>query len=207
MRFAMGEVAGIKSDQPTLQKVTLVADIPLAEPADLTVELWADRRPKNWMGYTAKGEERQYVPRRRRHIIILVLDFFARLLQEFNEMPITENDRDKTEFTCYSGLYQFSRIPFGLTNAPATFQKAINIILSRFRWKSSLVYLDDIMISRKSWEEHMVLVDEILFILERAGGKLKLRKCESVVEKIEHLSHVVRPGRLEVEAASTAALE
>ena len=123
------------------------------------------------------------------------------------QMPIPEPDRDKTAFSCHSGLYRFSRMPFGLTNAPATFQRAMDILLSPFRWKSCLVYLDDIIIFSKSWEEHISHVDEILSVLEKAGVKLKLGKCECFVEKIKYLGHVVRPGTLEIDAARTAALE
>ncbi|CDF41202.1 unnamed protein product [Chondrus crispus] len=53
----------------------------------------------------------------------------------------------------------------------------------------------------------MVHVDEIMSVLEKAGVKLKLRKCEFFVEKIKYLGHVVRPGTLEVDAARIAALE
>ena len=123
------------------------------------------------------------------------------------QMPIPESGRNKTAFSCHSGLYRFSRMPFGLTNAPATFQRAMDILLSPFRWKSCLVYLDDIIIFSKSWEEHIVHVEEILSVLEKAGVKHKLRKCDFFVEKIKYLGHVVRPGTLEVDAARTAALE
>ncbi|CDF36784.1 unnamed protein product [Chondrus crispus] len=95
-------------------------------------------------------------------------------------------------------------MPLGLTNAPATFQRAMDILLSPFRWKCCLVY---IIIFSKSWEEHVVHVDEILSVLEKACVKLKLRKCEFFVEKIKYLGRVVRPGTLEVDAARTAALE
>ena len=123
------------------------------------------------------------------------------------QMPIPWSDRDKTAFSSHSGLYRFSRMPFGLTNSPATFQRAMDILLSPFRWKWRLLYLDDIIIFSKSWQEHIVHVDEILSVLEKAGVKLKLRKCECFVEKIKYLGHVVRPGLLEVDAARTAALE
>ena len=114
--------------------------------------------------------------------------------QDIGKMPIPESDRDKTAFSCHSGLYRFSRMPLRLTNA--TFQRAMDILLSPFRWKSCLVYLDDIIIFSKYWEEHNVHVDEILSVVEKAGVNLKLRKCECFVEKIKYLGHVVRPGTL-----------
>ena len=95
--------------------------------------------------------------------------FFASdAISRYWQMPIPESDRDKTAFSCHSGLYRSSRMPFGLTNAPATFQSAMDILLFPFRWKSCLVYLDDIIIFSKSWEEHIAHVDEKLSVLEKA---------------------------------------
>jgi Reverse transcriptase (RNA-dependent DNA polymerase) len=62
------------------------------------------------------------------------------------QIPVHPNDQDKTAFTSHEGLYRFLRIPFGLTNAPATFQRMVDMILAGFTWKSCLVYLDDIII-------------------------------------------------------------
>lgn len=122
------------------------------------------------------------------------------------QMPIPEEDRDKTAFSCHSGLYRFNRMLFGLTNAPATFQRAMDILLSPFRWKSCLVYLDDIIIFSRNWDDHVEHVDAILSVLQRPGVKLKLRKCEFFVERIRYLGHVVRPGTIEVDQARVEAL-
>ena len=62
------------------------------------------------------------------------------------QIPVAEEDRPKTTFTCHAGTYQFNRMPFGLMNAPATFQRMLDILLSGYRWKSCLIYLDDIII-------------------------------------------------------------
>ena len=98
-------------------------------------------------------------------------------------------------------------MPFGFTNAPPTFQRAMDILLSPSRWKLCLEYLDDIIIFSESWEEHIVHGDEIVSVMEKAAVKLKLHKCECFVEKIKYLVHVVRTGTLEVDAARTTALE
>ena len=62
------------------------------------------------------------------------------------QIPVHPDDRDKTTFTSHYGIYRFLRLPFGLRNAPATFQRAIDIILSGFKWKTCLVYLDDVIV-------------------------------------------------------------
>ena len=78
------------------------------------------------------------------------------------QMPFTEKDRPKTTFTCHAGTYQFNRMPFGLMNAPATFHRMLDILLSGYRWKSCLIYLDDIIIFSKNYETHLQDVDVIL---------------------------------------------
>jgi hypothetical protein len=68
-------------------------------------------------------------------------------------------------------------MPFGLVNAPATFQRAMDIFLSRVLWQSSIVYLDDIIVFFTSTETHIHGVDEVLTILKAAGVSLNLKKC------------------------------
>ena len=70
------------------------------------------------------------------------LDYNAR----YRKIPIAEEDKPKTAFTCHCGTYQSTRLPFGLSNAPATVQRAIDMILSGVKWQNSLVYFDDLII-------------------------------------------------------------
>jgi len=58
------------------------------------------------------------------------------------QVPVAPEDRDKTTFTSYLGTYRYVRMPFGLRNAPATFQRALDIVLSGVRWQACLIYLD-----------------------------------------------------------------
>ena len=71
------------------------------------------------------------------------------------KIPLHEADRDKTTFCPHAGTYPFIRMPFGLRNAPATFQRAIDILLSGLEWKTCLVYLDDIIVYATSREAHL----------------------------------------------------
>lgn len=62
------------------------------------------------------------------------------------QVPIRPDHRPNTSFTSHFGLYQFLRMPFGLKNAPATFQRLMDRILGSVRWQFALVYLDDVII-------------------------------------------------------------
>ena len=65
------------------------------------------------------------------------------------------DDRENTAFCTADGLFEFNVMPFGLCNAPATFQRLMDLILAGLQWSACLVYLDDIIIMGKSLEEHL----------------------------------------------------
>ena len=66
------------------------------------------------------------------------------------QIPVKKEDRPKTAFSIHAGLYQYNVMPFGLSNAPATFQRLMDRILNGLLWKSCLVYLDDIIVFSKT---------------------------------------------------------
>ena len=72
------------------------------------------------------------------------------------QVELDPADREKTTFTTHQGLYEFTVMPFGLCNAPGTFQLLMNSTLSGLLWSSCLVYLDDVIIFSKKLEEHLV---------------------------------------------------
>lgn len=62
------------------------------------------------------------------------------------QITVEEEEKKKKTFTCHSELYRVTRMPFGLRNAPETFQRALDIILSKVKWKAPWVYIDDLAI-------------------------------------------------------------
>lgn len=114
------------------------------------------------------------------------------------QIPVAPEDRDKTTFTSYLGTFRYRRMPFGLRNAPATFQRALDIVLSGLRWQICLVYLDDVIVYSRTAEEHLGHLDRVLSLLRGAGISLKLPKCHFFQEKVDYLGHVVTPGKLAV---------
>jgi Reverse transcriptase (RNA-dependent DNA polymerase) len=123
------------------------------------------------------------------------------------QIPVYPEDRYKTVFTSHYGRYQFRRLPFGLRNAPATFQRAIDVILSGVKWRTCLLYLDDVIIYSPDRETHLRHVDEALTLLREAGLSLKLATCHFFKDTVDYLGHVIRPGRLGVHEKNTDALK
>ena len=89
----------------------------------------------------------------------------------------TAHDREKTAFATAHGLYQFRVMPFGLCNAPGTFQRLMEHVLAGLHWTSYLVYLDDIIIFSQTISDHLQKLREVLAKLQKAGLKIKPSKC------------------------------
>ena len=100
-------------------------------------------------------------------------------------------DKAKTAFTTKYGLYEYNRMPFGLCNAPGTFQRAMELIMRGLQWKTVLIYLDDIIIVSATYAEHISRLREVLTRLRQHGLKLKPRKCHLLQRQVEFLGHAV----------------
>ena len=113
------------------------------------------------------------------------------LFSGYWQIEIEEEDKHKTAFVCEYGKYEFNRMPFGLTNAPGTFQRLMNKILKVVLYKSTLVYLDDIIVYSKTIEKHVEDIETVFKLLAENGLKLKVKKCYFFRNKIDYLGHVV----------------
>jgi len=112
--------------------------------------------------------------------------------------PRRPADREKTAFKTHAGIYHWQSMPLGLTNAPATFQRALDNILSGLKWQLCLFYLDDVIIFSASAEENVKDVYVVLTRLHEAGVTFNLEKCTWFSDEVEYLGHIVRPGQLHV---------
>ena len=98
--------------------------------------------------------------------------------------------KPKSAFVLSSlGKYQFNRVPFGLAQAPAYFQKLINDVLKGCNF--AMGYLDDIIIYSRSEKEHLEHLEEIFTRLKAAGLKFKLEKCRFFKKHIQYLGHLI----------------
>lgn len=107
------------------------------------------------------------------------------------QMLVDPADVSKTAFVTPDGLFEFLRLPFGLNNAPSTFQRLMDRVLANLKWQMCLVYLDDILIFGRSFEEHQQRLDLVLSALEKAGLTLNVSKCIFATTKVFHLGHII----------------
>ena len=95
------------------------------------------------------------------------------------QVEVEESDKQKTAFTVGSlGFFECNRMPFGLTNSPATFQALMENVISDLNLKTCLVYLDDIVVFSSTIKEHIERLQQIFQRLRDAGLKLKPAKCK-----------------------------
>jgi hypothetical protein len=87
------------------------------------------------------------------------------------------DDIEKTTFCTHHGHFEFLVMPFGLCNAPSTFQALMNDILDNYLWKFVLVFFDDILIYSRTWEDHLQHIRQVLALLQLNSVFLKKSKC------------------------------
>ena len=107
------------------------------------------------------------------------------------QIPMRQQDAPKTAFQTIDGHYHFTVMPFGLKNAPATFQRMMDVVLSGLKWKGLMVYMDDIVLYSKTAEEHLYVLEGVLQRLAKAGLKINPKKTSLVAREVSYLGHVV----------------
>lgn len=113
----------------------------------------------------------------------------------YNLIRIKEGDEWKTAFRTRYGLFEYTVMPFGLCNAPGTFQSMINDVLRDLLDAGTVVYIDDILIYSENEDEHRALVKEVLKRLKKASLCVSLAKSRFHVEEVEYLGyHISKSG-------------
>ena len=95
--------------------------------------------------------------------------------------------RDYHVINTHKGLFEYTRMPFGITSAPAIFQRTMDNLLQGLKHVS--VYIDDILITGETEEEHLQILNEVLTRLETAGVRLKKEKCVFMAKEVIYLGH------------------
>ena len=123
----------------------------------------------------------------------------------FWQIQMDPESKEKTAFVTADGLYQFKKLPFGLANSPACYQRMINLILSGLRWSVCLVYMDDILVYSSDFNSHLVRLEAVLLAIREAGLRIKLSKCRFAERTVKVLGHIVSDEVIQCDLEKLAA--
>ena len=129
------------------------------------------------------------------------------LSQAYQQIRLDDDSRKFVTINTHLGLFQYTRVPFGIASAPALFQKTMDTLLQGV--PNTLCYLDDILITGKTDAEHLQNLEEVLKRLQHHGLRVKPTKCRFMQSSVEYLGHCidasgVHPTSQKVEAILNA---
>ena len=119
------------------------------------------------------------------------------LSKGYYQVQLTKEAMPKTAFTSHRGTFEFTRMPFGVKNAPACFQELMQRVLAEHR-KYATAYMDDVVVYSTSWEDHLSHVNEVLQALNTAGLTANPTKCRWGGQAVEFLGHWIGAGTMSV---------
>lgn len=121
----------------------------------------------------------------------------------FWQVEMEPNDKHKTAFTTGSGLYHFNVMPFGLCNAPATFERLMQKVLQGLANDKVMIYLDDVLVLGKSFEDQLINLKLVFEKIREANLTLNPKKCQLFNTKVKYLGHVISSDGIETDPDKT----
>ena len=126
------------------------------------------------------------------------------LLKGFYQVPLTDRAKELSAFVTPDGLFQYKVMPFGMKNAPATFQRLINNVISGI--DGCEAYIDDVLIYSDTWEEHLQILRTFFDRLSSAMLTVNLVKSEFGCARVNYLGHIVGQGQVKPIDAKISAI-
>lgn len=117
------------------------------------------------------------------------------------QVEMDEASRAQTAFTTHAGLFEFNVLPFGLCNAPSTFQRLMQHVVGDLRY--CLCYLDDIIVFSSTPQEHLAHLEQVFTRLRSANLKIKIQKCRFFSSKVLYLGHEVAADGIHTDPTKT----
>ncbi|XP_036340634.1 uncharacterized protein LOC118750003 [Rhagoletis pomonella] len=122
------------------------------------------------------------------------------------QVGMKDEDQDKTAFVTPFGMYIFTRMPFGLRNAPATFQRLIDRLKVSLGKIVLVAYLDDIILCSKNFKEHLEELSRLFERLQKFGLKVNKEKCRFACHEVKYLGHILTPDGIKVDPSKVTAI-
>lgn len=125
----------------------------------------------------------------------------------YYQVKLDEKDKHKTAFVTKYGLFQYTKLPFGLCNSPATFSRVIQLVLQGLSWKECLAYLDDVIVLGTDFESHIQSLTKVFSRFQKYNLKLKPSKCQLLQTEVKFLGKIVCNNGISVNPDSIEAVK
>ena len=120
------------------------------------------------------------------------------LVSGYWQVKMSESSAEKTAFSTAEGLFEFVVMPFGLCNAPATFQRLMEAVLAGLIPETCLPYIDDVLVMAKTFDSHLERLRVVFLRFRNSGLKLKAKKCHLAQSMVHYLGYIVSEKGIQV---------
>ena len=125
----------------------------------------------------------------------------------YHQVPVKPSDVEKTAFVTHVGLFEMTKMPFGLCNAPSTYQRLMASTLQGLIGRICLAYLDDVIVFSKRRSEHVANLIVVFERIRSAKLKLKPKKCSLFYDQVLYLGHVIDAAGVSPDPAKLKVLD